>query len=221
MNSTSAIVNKSLRIFVSPTLRNLGFNNINARNGWRWVEKVIWVFNIRAVGSYFSLVTGWPPGSVSVNLGIFYTFMPKHPDIKTDNKGRLTPRESTCQLRNVLQCNIDQKARPALLSNPAERQRNDIWWIESDGNNANEIAINISRVLMENGIPWFTQFSNLEKALMMIEKYQDCYNKFAISYFIAKEIGDKEREEKYFSLTEAECTRNENSKDQAQWYVFG
>ena len=69
MTSTSATVNRALRAHVAPVLREAGFARIDARNGWRWVDKTVWVVNIRAVGKYFSDVTGWPPGSVRVWRG--------------------------------------------------------------------------------------------------------------------------------------------------------
>ena len=64
MASTSALLNKVLRRSVVPTLREAGFQHTDARNGWSWRDDFIWVFNIRAVGSYFSDCTGWPPGSL-------------------------------------------------------------------------------------------------------------------------------------------------------------
>ncbi|MGE3165849.1 MAG: hypothetical protein AB7O52_13165 [Planctomycetota bacterium] len=49
MTSTSAMVNRALRVSVTPVLREAGFTKIDARNGWRWLDKVVWVFNVRSV----------------------------------------------------------------------------------------------------------------------------------------------------------------------------
>jgi hypothetical protein len=82
--SRSALLNKPLRTLVVPILRDAGFQHVDARNGWRWHNDVIWVFNIRSVGSYFSDVTGWPPGSVCAWLGVFFTFSPRPGGMKVD-----------------------------------------------------------------------------------------------------------------------------------------
>ncbi len=219
MLSTSAIVNKSFRKIVSPTLRTAGFEKIDARNGWRWIDKTIWVFNIRAVGSYFSEATGWPPGSVGVWLGVFYTFMPNISKIKTDEKGRLTPAEYMCQMRTHLDCNVNQKEKLARLPNAAERRRIDIWWVEPDGENADEMAKDIRESLLEQGIPWFTQATNPVQALALIESEHDCFNKYVRAYFLAKEIGDEKRYRKYVSLAEAESKRIGESLDPKTWHV--
>jgi len=221
MNSTSSITNKSFRKIISPELINSGFELINPRNGWRWNNKTIWVFSIRSIGSYISSITGWPSSSVIVRLGVFYTFMPIIEGIKTDKSGRLTPIEHTCQMRYILECNIDHKSKVGSLQNPAERLRTDIWWIEADGINADEIAISIRRAFLEQGMPWLTRLDNLEEALELIEDSDDCYNKFATAYFISKELGDKKKTVEYFVKTEKECNRIGNSTNPTKWYVFG
>jgi hypothetical protein len=132
MATTSAVVNLSLRKYVTPLLREAGFQKLDARNGWRWQEKLVSVFNIRAVGGYFSRVTRWPPGSVCVWLGGFYTFTHQPVWMKFDKKGRLLPTESQCHIRSHLERGLDQAARVRLLRNP-EQKRKDIWWLEPDG----------------------------------------------------------------------------------------
>src|SRR5688500_13952555 len=99
MRITSAIANRSFRTRLLPLMRHLGFQKLVDINGWHWQEKVSLVFNIRAVGRYFSNVTGWPPGSVCVWLGCFYNRGPKIGDTKLDEDGRLLPAEHACHMR--------------------------------------------------------------------------------------------------------------------------
>ena len=66
MVSSSAIINKPLRKHVAPVVRSAGLQKVDARNGWAWFEPCIWVFNIRAVCSYCSQVSGWPADSVGI-----------------------------------------------------------------------------------------------------------------------------------------------------------
>jgi hypothetical protein len=79
MASPSAVVNTSLRTHVVPVLREAGFEKVDARNVWAWRDHAVWVFNIRAVGPRFSEVTGWPPSSLTVWLGVLFTFAPDPP----------------------------------------------------------------------------------------------------------------------------------------------
>lgn len=63
----------------------------------------VWVVNIRAVGHRFSSVTGWPPGSVGVWLGVFYSFIPTVGALKVDAEGRPLPAEFMCHMRSHLE----------------------------------------------------------------------------------------------------------------------
>lgn len=207
MTSTSAIVNRSLRAAVSPVLRDLGFEKVDARNGWRWLDKVIWVFNVRAVGSYFSSATGWPPGSVGVWLGAFYPFMPADRPTKADDHGRLVPAEYHCQMRSHLDCGLRQEEWTSRLRNPAERRRTDLWWVEPDGSNAAAVAADIAHALRSAGEPWFTHHSDLRMTLAEVERGRNCYDKYDRAALLAREIGDEERLGRYASLAVTEAAR--------------
>jgi hypothetical protein len=218
MATTSQLINFSLRRHVTPVLRDAGFQKVDARNGWRPHDKVVWVFNIRAVGNYFSKVTGWPPGSVNVWLGCYYTFMPQSPKIKRDKLGRLQPAEYECQMRSHLECGRDQAQMVQSLRNPAERRRKDIWWVEPDGKDADEVAKDIGISLSKDGLPWYSLNSNLETALEKFEKRNDCFVKFAKAAFLARELGYTERWQKFDSLAEAEAKRIGKNLDRNTWY---
>src|ERR1700722_14081599 len=120
----SAIINKSLRKYVSPELRAAGFQKVDARNGWTWTSDCIRVFNIRALGSYF-----------------YYPFIPRVRPGKSDDKGRILPAEYECHMRSHLGRRMPLPEGVSRLNNPAERKRKDIWWLEPDGSNADEVAI--------------------------------------------------------------------------------
>lgn len=217
MVSTSALLNKALRQCVAPLLREAGFGHVDARNAWAWQEDCIWAFSVRAVGNYFSQVTGWPPGSVCAWLGVFFTFTPQPPGIKLDERGRLRPPEHMCHMRSRLDCGMDQSARIRTLQNPGERLRTDIWWVDPDGGNAGEVARDIARSLVERGLPWFKHSSDLRNALASVEATHDCFVKFSKAALLAKRIGDHDRWRKYDGLAEAEVRRIGGSLDRATW----
>ena len=218
MASTTSLLNKPLRKYVASILRDNEFQYADARNAWRWEENCILVFNIRAVGNYFSQVTGWPPGSLNAGLGVFYTFGPQHPQVKIDDRGRLRPQVHLCHMRSHLQCSLDQVDHVRHLMNPAERARTDIWWVEPDGSNAEDVAIDIASSISGQAFSWFNECSNLERALAIVESTRDCFNKFSKAALLAYRIGDKQRWKKYDQLAEAEALRIGISTNREGWY---
>lgn len=216
MASTSALLNKPLRALVAPILRDAGFQHIDARNGWSWRDDLIWVFNARAVGGYFSDVTGWPPGSVCVWLGVFFTFAPRPSGMKTDDQGRLRPAEHICHMRTHLTTGIDQANRFG-LPNRADRERTDIWWVQPDGENCDQVAGDIAKSLRDDGLPWYARVSDLKNSLRLVEDEHDCFVKFAKLALLARRVGDDERWRKYDALAEAEARRIGHSLDRGTW----
>ena len=128
-------IDKHIRRVISPLLRENGFSKVMMRNNWAYRDTCIWIFNIRAVGNYFSQVTGFPPMSLTAWLGVLYTFIPAQAEIKTDRDGLLLPQEYLGHMRSALR-NYDHRLQVRSgLTNPAEVKRDDIWWIDPDGGN--------------------------------------------------------------------------------------
>jgi hypothetical protein len=121
-------------------------------------------------------------------------------------------------MRSHLDCGLDQSSRVRHLSNPEERRRKDIWWVVSDGTNADEVARDIAKSLSEQAFPWFAQASNLESALESVEAMHDCFAKFTKAALLARQLGDDERWRKYDELAEMEARRIGTSTDRGDWY---
>ena len=151
----SSEINRVIRDVLSPVLRENGFSRVQARNAWGWHDECIWVLNLRAVGSYFSAVTGWPPMSVEVQLGVYCEFLPPTSGrIKQDIKGELLPTESQCHEHYGLSCWLDQEAYTGRLDNPAEQKRSDLWWIEPDGSNLLAVVEDFKKSFLGEGLSW-------------------------------------------------------------------
>lgn len=214
---SSPEINKVLRKHLSPTLRENGFSSVSARKAWRWHNHCIWVFNIRAVGSYFSDVTDWPPMSVCAWLGIYYDFIHDSQVIlKTDKKERLIPEEYQCHFRSHLIRTLDQSRFTNRLRNPAERNRKDIWWIERNGSNVQEVVENINLAFLEQGKTWFEKFTDLESVFKEIESERNGYNKFFKAKFFAKHLRNKDKTKLYEELYQKEKQRLEEQDN----YIF-
>ena len=206
---SSPDMNKLLRRHLSPILRDSGFTKVSARKSWGWHGHCTWVLQIRAVGNYFSQVTGWPPMSVCVWTGIYYDFVPfrGHTPPKTDNKGRLIPDEVYCHMRSHLSCTLDQKVYTKALSNLPERSRKDIWWFESDGSNMTEAVKNIVQCFVSEGEQWFRRYTDLPATLAYIESERDCLIKYYNAKYFAKHLGLADRYRHYADLVEKEEAR--------------
>jgi hypothetical protein len=207
MKSSSALINRSFRRHLSPVLRESGFDRVDARNAWKWENNCIWVFNIHAVGSYFSSVTGWPPSSVCAWLGIFFEFISSRVTLKKDPIGRDLPPEYLCHIRAHLETAIDQDELTRGFSNPAERRRKDIWWLDPGGANSEEVTRDIVTIFKQVALPWYQKYSDLNNVLTAIEDQRNCLNKFAFGTLIAQKLGQVELEAKYRSLAEKEAER--------------
>jgi hypothetical protein len=227
MPSTSAIVNRALKMRVTPLLRKIGFDKVEARRAWHWRQDLVWVFTTRAIGGNLGDRI-WPPSSVCVQLGVYYRFFPKIPPhvstrkatLEPDRVGRPQPAEDVCHMRAYLECGLDQSKRTVDAENPVERKRRDIWWIDPDGANADEVASDIANSLFEYGIPWYDRVSNLNEALALLEIERDGFSKYSRAFFLAREVGVHAREQRFGELARIEARRIGQSSDPADWYLI-
>lgn len=198
---SSPDIDKLVRYYLSPVLRENGFAKVSARKAWGWKGHCVSVLQVRAVGSYFSDVTGWPPMSVCVWIGVYYDFIPfgGHTPPKLDGKGRLVPDEAYCHMRSHLSRSLDQSRFTDRLSNRAERLRKDIWWFERDGSNIEETVQDIALRFTDEGVAWFERYTDLSMTFAHIEAERDCYDKFYKAEYFARQLG---LEDKYKMYTE-------------------
>ena len=102
------------------------------------------------------------------------------------------------------------------LSNPAERKRKDIWWLESDGSNADEVANDIAAGVAEMAVPWFREFSDLSHTLSVIEAGRDSFNKFSLAYHLASRLERTDLADKYKALADAKARRRGSGATRAR-----
>jgi len=219
MTAPTSTINKALRKHVSPLLRQIGFEKVDSRNGWAWKSETTMVVTIRAVGKQFGDVTGWPPSSVCVWLGVNYSFMPCLSPLKLDLAGRALPAEHECHMRSHLKRELEQKERIESLSNPAERERRDIWWLDPNGENAEEVACDLASSLQSQAIPWFASCLDLESAFLSIESESDCFVKFVRASYLAKRIGRNDAYKRYSECAEKEARRIHLSPSPDKWFA--
>jgi hypothetical protein len=140
-------------------------------------------------------------------MGVYYPFIPRVRPGKSDDKGRILPAEYECHMRSHLERRMPFPEAVSRLNNPAERKRKDIWWLELDGSNADEVAIDIATGVVEKAVPWFREFSDLSHALSVVEAGRDCSNKFSLAYHLASKLERTDLAVKYKALADAGARR--------------
>jgi hypothetical protein len=168
--SISKDIDKMIRKIIVPNLQENGFSKIKGRNAWGWHEECIWVFNIKSVGKVHSFITNWPAESLTVSLGIYYTYLFHIKEAKEGENGLLYPKDSECNRRARLTCSYDQfKYTENVDCNSSEKKRRDIWWIQPDGSNINEVINDINHRFLNYAVKWFEDKRNKELALQEAE----------------------------------------------------
>jgi hypothetical protein len=196
-------MNKAIRGILSPVLKQNGFTKINTRNNWGWHDECIWVLNINTVGKGHSEVTSWTPMSLTVSMGIYYNIVPPLDDeIKVTANGKWLPFSYQCHSGRNLHCQQDQSSYKEHFENLYDRERKDVWWVESDGSNLEEVLEDIKRAFLNEGLPWLKNYTDLETAFEEIEQEEDSYYKFYKAKYFANRLNKIEQFEGYDYLAE-------------------
>jgi hypothetical protein len=195
-------INKVIREVLSPVLRCSGFSKVLTRNNWGYHGEAIWVFKIKAVGKYFSDGTGFPPMSLTAELGVYYTFFPEgKPSLKVDKDGLLLPPEWRCHMRDALRNVHDETFLRRNFHNPAEIMRKDIWYVDVEGNNTTEAIGDIKEAFLGQAVSWYKNMMNLEEIYKFwVDEVHDSPDKFYHAKYIAKRLGLISEYEKYSLL---------------------
>lgn len=206
MSSTTALLNKSLRRNLSPVLRDAGWDVADARNAFYRTPVLIGVLKLRSIGARISGASGFPSPSLVVEAGMYFHECIQG-KIRTNKRGDLEPQEYECQRRLQLEGDYRNEKQKS-LGNEAEQKRRDIWWIEPDGSNLEEVVKDIVVQIQRQGLPWLQQCSTYEKALMTVLGDFDCPNTNALALQLAEKCGDEKLRGLYSSRVQ---------KDQAEF----
>lgn len=133
--------NKLIRKQLYPLLKQMGFEKIGVRKSYKWQDQVIYSLQIKAVGSHFSDVTGWPSSSFTCGIQPYYSFLYDPCDIDKDKDGRIVPPKRWPSEGGLgLSKTIDQSQYTKNLYNITEQKRNSIWWLERDEGNVHAVV---------------------------------------------------------------------------------
>lgn len=147
--------------------------------------------------------------SITASMGMYYDFISPEQGFQVagDKHGRLLPREWECHLRDLVRPTLNQSKYQSRLENLPERKRNDIWWIQPNGENLLEAIENLSLCVVEQGLPWFERFSDLPAAFAEIEGERACYNKHRRAMYFARQLELGEKAKQYETLFDADSAK--------------
>lgn len=200
-NIGNAEVHNALKMHLFPTVRQYGFTKIKGKRCYKYNKSSVFVVSVEAVGKHFSDVTGFSPSSFMCTLGVYFPFVinkydPDGRGIAYDKDGLPIGISLHQSLRLENFAFSKQKVRRG-INNPAETDRKDVWWVERDGTNAEEMVLDLVAAFQATAPEWFATYEDLETAFHEIEKERDCPGKFEKLYYMAKELKNEAMAEHY------------------------
>ncbi|WP_028974578.1 hypothetical protein [Spirochaeta cellobiosiphila] len=213
-------LNKLIKKDLYPVLKNLGFERLTVKNSYKWDDKLIYRFQIKTVGKTFSQSTGWPSSSFYCHVEPYYSFLYDSDELDRDGRIKL-PRRWPSEGGMFLSCGIDQTGERASLPNRAERKRTDIWWVEKDGSNAQQVIQDLITQVEKQVAPYLS--TALEDKYKQDRDFFPPVEESILKYLIksSKEVGiywanklikfshflkeDKDEQEYRNLLTKLEC----------------
>lgn len=152
----SKIVSAGIRSEVRPYVKEAGFSKFTGRNSWRFHDDRVEVINFQSFNSYNAGVIGCTTFSFSVNLGVYFRYIPGlYTPAREANEPGFKPHEYVCHFRGALHRSFAQP----------ELDRRDIWYIDRNGDYLKKALHDVRMALGRDALPWFDRFSNDREVL--------------------------------------------------------
>jgi hypothetical protein len=155
----SSVVNREIKSVIRPLLQDAGFTQFTARTGWRYASEKIDVVNFQSFNSCLANSLGCTTYSFCVRLGCSFDTIPLSRRLKRKDEF-FRPEEYECHFRRPLQKTIRQ---PNL-------KRTDVWYVDPSGQNLKVVIEDAKKVILENGLPWFNRFTDLNEVLRTLQE---------------------------------------------------
>ena len=83
----------------------------------------------------------------------------------------------------------------------------DVWWVDANGQNADEVAADVTRSFLSQGMPWYQHQTNLPEVLRDALSEHDCLLKFDLVQGLARQLGNETLALHYAELVSSESVR--------------
>lgn len=152
---------KAYKDTIVPLLRSNGFKIFRGSTAWRHSEKRIDVVELEFFPRDKGRQWGITPVSFALPVGCFFPFVPSLVEPKIKKEGDLVlPKEINCHIRRT----TDRRLRQRQTKIP------NIWYVKPNGSNLQDTMDDARTVLLEEGLPWFDHFSDLNLLLESLLK---------------------------------------------------
>lgn len=149
---------------ITDCMSDLGFTSDKDHTFYSFWKDTIHVVKICFLDRRHAAFFGSNTASFSLELGVFYTFVPRSENITaSDNKEIVLPKMYECHIRGCMLRDFRQKPPQKILSSP-DRKRGDIWWVDSSCSNLEDVLKSATRVIRKHNKSWLNKFSDLKYA---------------------------------------------------------
>ena len=147
---------KAYKDTIVPLLRSNGFKTFRGHTAWRHSEKRIDVVELEFFPRDKGRQWGITPVSFALPVGCFFPFTPSLVEPRIKKEGDLLlPEETNCHIRKAPRRRIRQ----------FKNSIPNIWYVKPDGRNLQKTIDDAQEVLIQEAIPWFDQFVDLDSLL--------------------------------------------------------
>lgn len=157
----SSFVSRVIRKITWPIVREQGFGDLSSRTARRDCDDRIEIINFQSFNSHLARGLGCTTFSFALNLGIFFRRIPRPRPIKLEATSKpFRPEEYHCHFRRKL----------TKTPNIDALKRLDIWSVEPDGSNVEDLILDATFKIQNDALPWFERYRNLDIVLEVLNK---------------------------------------------------
>jgi hypothetical protein len=150
----SVSVTRHIKSRIVPALKSAEFEG-KGRTFWRRRPYAVNVVHFQSFSKYTADIIGCTTFSLTVNLGVYYPCY--HWIFPDPSRSPNQPSIWTCHALRQLAKTLPQP----------ELARKDIWNIHEDGSNLNAVIQDVSDAMIQQGMPFFDEWSDVERALAL------------------------------------------------------
>lgn len=155
----STFVSRIIRDISWPFLHNQGFTYFSSRTARRDCDDRIEIINFQSFNSHLAQGIGCTTFSFALNLGIFFSRIPRPRPIKLEDLSKaFRPEEYHCHFRRQM------KKTPSVDA----LKRLDVWSVEPDGSNVEDLVLDATFKIQNDGLPWFERYRSLDAVLEVL-----------------------------------------------------
>lgn len=158
---------KKIKDSLSDCCSAIGFDIETSPTFYNTKNNIIRIIHIDFLKNNHAAYFNSNTASFSINLGVFFNF---------EGKINYHPKEYEADIRGHVLRDFRQK-KPMNLKGFSffhpERRRRDIWWVQADGANLDDLLTNARRAVKANALKWLDKYSNIDFAINFLTKKQE------------------------------------------------